>query len=468
MFQKFLSWIRQVMSRMLSTSSVKQATGMDVEISGEMVTAIELWERMYRNQPDWKNDTTISLGLPASIAGELARLTVLEMKSEVSGSTRAEYINEQYRQFTTGLQAKIEQGCALGGMAFKPYPTADGLIAVDCVPADRFLPTGFDASGNLSGGVFVDRYTHGNKFYTRFECHQMDSDTYVIRNAAYMSYNRDSIGTPVALEAVPQWAGLDSEIKISNILKPLFGYFRVPFANNIDRDSPLGVSVYARAVDTIRQADEQWSRMLWEFEGTELALDVSAQAFILDNKNKPIIPKRFKRLFRTIDLGDAEKPLYQVFSPEIREEPLYKGFQHILQMIEFNCGLAYGTLSDPQTVEKTAEEIKTSKQRSYSTVASLQTALQAALSDVVYAMDVWATINNLAPAGKYEVSFSWDDSIVVDTDKEFAQRMQLASANYIRPELLLSWYFGCSEEEALKMIPAQQTNEFTNMFGGMA
>ena len=144
-----------------------------------------------------------------------------------------------------------------------------------------------------------------------------------------------------------------------------------------------------------------------------------------------------------------------MFSPDIREAPLYKGLQDILQRIEFNCGLAYGTLSDPQTVEKTAEEIKTSKQRSYSTVSSLQTALQSALENVVYAMDVWATLNHFAPSGAYETAFSWDDSIVVDTDTEFAQRMQLAAAQYIKPELMLSWYFGCSEEKAREMMPDQ-------------
>lgn len=458
MFQRILAWIRQVMNKMLGVSNVRQATHMDVDVSSDMIIALETWERMYRNMPDWKNSTTIPLGLPAAIAGELARLTVLEVKSEVSGSARAEYINEQYKRLLTGIQQKIEQGCAMGGMAFKPYPTKEGQLVVDCVPADRFFPTGFDASGNLSGGVFVDRYTRGRQFFTRFECHQLNGTTYTIKNIAYMSYDSDSIGTQVDLSAVPQWAELDSELTLGGIMRPLFGYFRVPLANNIDRDSPLGVSVYSRAVDTIRQADEQWSRMLWEFEGTELAVDISEQAFQLDDNGAAKIPKRFKRLFRALNLGDTEKPLYQVFSPQIREEPLYKGFQHILQLIEFQCGLAYGTLSDPQTVEKTAEEIKASKQRSYSTVASLQSSLQAALTDVVYAMDVWATINSLAPAGKYEVSFSWDDSIVVDSDKEFLQRMQLASAQYIRPELMLSWYFGCSEEEARKMMPAQ-TND---------
>lgn len=85
MFQKFLSWIRQVVSKMLGASNIKQATHMDVDVSSDMIVALEQWERMYRNEPDWKNSTTVPLGLPAAIAGELARLTVLEVKSEVSG-----------------------------------------------------------------------------------------------------------------------------------------------------------------------------------------------------------------------------------------------------------------------------------------------------------------------------------------------------------------------------------------------
>lgn len=372
---KFMDWIRQVMSRMFGVRDVKQATGQEAAVSPRMAEAIEEWEKLYRNEPPWMSDTVIPLGLPATIAGELARLTTLELKSEITGSGRADWLHGQRQPFMDQLQAKIEQGCALGGMAFKPYVTGDGL-AVDCTPADRFFPTGFDGSGRVTGGVFIDRYTQGKQFFTRFEAHRLDADgLYTIRNTAYASMDKDSLGHQVELAAVPAWGGLREEVAIANIKRPLFGYFRVPLANNIDRDSPLGVSVYARAIPLIRQADEQWSRLMWEFEGSELAIDISSRAFKFDPKTgKPVIPKAWKRKFRALDIDSDNKPLYSVFSPAIHEDPLYKGFQDILRRIEFQCGLAYGTLSDPQTVEKTAEEIKSSKQRSYSTVASMQRA----------------------------------------------------------------------------------------------
>ena len=118
--------------------------------------------------------------------------------------------------------------------------------------------------------------------------------------------------------------------------------------------------------------------------------------------------------------------------------------------------MAYGTLSDPQSVEKTAEEIRTSKQRSYAAVCMMQSALQKALEHLVWAMDFYATMYNLAPRGEYEVSFSFGDGVLEDADKEFATRKSLVDAGYLKPEALVAWYFGTSEEEARKMMPGAE------------
>lgn len=123
--------------------------------------------------------------------------------------------------------------------------------------------------------------------------------------------------------------------------------------------------------------------------------------------------------------------------------------------VEFNVGLAYGTLSDPNTVDKTAEEIKASKQRSYSTVSDIQKSLQTALEQLVYAMDVMAQLSGLSGRKKYEMSFDWDDSIVIDKEQELASMQQDAVAGFIRKELYVAAKYGVSEEEALKMMPQQ-------------
>ena len=109
------------------------------------------------------------------------------------------------------------------------------------------------------------------------------------------------------------------------------------------------------------------------------------------------------------------------------------------------------SLSDPNTVDKTAEEIKASKQRSYSTVSDIQKALE----QLVYAMDVIAQLANLNGGKKYEISFDWDDSIVIDKEQELQSMQQYATAGLIRKEIYIAAKYGVSEEEALKMMPAQ-------------
>ena len=120
----------------------------------------------------------------------------------------------------------------------------------------------------------------------------------------------------------------------------------------------------------------------------------------------------------------------------------------IKQEIEFQCQLAYGTISDPSTVEKTATEINTAKQRSYSTISKMQDSLENALNHLVYIMEVYCDLYELIKTGKCELSAEWDDSIVVDTETE--QRIRLQETNLGLGSKLdyLMWRYGLTEEQA--------------------
>ena len=85
------------------------------------------------------------------------------------------------------------------------------------------------------------------------------------------------------------------------------------------------------------------------------------------------------------------------------------------------------------------------------------------MEHLVWTMDLYADLYQLAPKGEYKTSFTWGDGILQDVDAEFARRKQLVDGQYIRPELLIAWYFGVSEEDAQKMMPSQP---LTLEFGG--
>lgn len=420
-----------------------------------------LWQQIYEDKPPWETDcngNTLNLG--ASIASEFARLITIEMKSEITGSLRAEFLNTQYKWLLNSLREKIERGCAIGGIMFKPY-VQHGTILPDCVTQDCFQPISFNNS-RIDGAIFYDRYTQGNKIYTRLEKQQYQNGAHTIESKAFISTNANTLGTQINLTDTPRWANINPFIEIKNVDRPLFSFWKVPLANQVDKTSPLGVSVYSRAIKDLKQADFQWARFLWEFEGSELAIDASEDLLRMrmDDQGKPLykLPRNSERLFRKINARGSD-PFYKMFNPDIRDESLLNGLDAIKREVEFKCSLAYGTLSNPQSVDKTAEEIKASKQRSYTTVCDMQAALQTTLSDYIYALDKLTDVCKLAPAGKYDTKFEWGDGVLEDTQVEQTIRLQEVHSGITRPEQYLMWRYGVTEKQAQQMLPLNNTYE---------
>lgn len=463
MFTKILEWIREVFRKMIGQSSIKQTLGVDVAISAPMAEALQLWARMYQNDAPWLSKDVHSLNLPAAIAGEIARAVTIEMSAEVSGSARAAFLQQQLDKIMPKLRQMVEVGSAKGGLMIKPY--TDGKeIAVDFVQADQFYPVTFDANGNITACIFADQRTIGDAYYTRLEYHTMTQAGCEIRNVAFRSTAKDMLGQQVPLTVVDDWASLLPEATITNIERPLFAYFRFPMANNIDPTSPLGVSCYARAVDLIKDADAQWSDLLWEFESGQRALYVDLLAFGKDKDGKPVLAN--KRLYRQIDGGGADDAMFQDWTPTLREQNILNGLDAILRKVEFACGLAYGTLSNPATVDKTATELKMSQQRSYATVTDTQKALETALNDLLYAMDVWATLGNLAPRGSYQAVYDFDDSVVTDKELQMAQDRQTVTMGGMPLYIFLMRNYGLDETTAKRWVSEKQAETPADFFQG--
>ena len=460
MFRNFLEWIRSVIRKMFNGKLIGDKLKVDIAVSTDMIRAIELWADLYENKAPWlENEDIVSLELPSAIAREIATLVVLEYKSEITGSARADWLNEQYKKIKKELRKQLEYGCAKGGLVIKPYVSGTEL-SFDFVQADSFFPTEYDSTGKCTAGIFVCQKIISDEYYTRLEYHQLQGTTYLVINKAYKSSDKNTLGDPISLDKIEEWAELEEETTIKNVKSPLFGYFKTPFANTVDTTSPLGVSVYSRAIKLIEEADKQFSRILWEYEGSELAIDADVTTLQQSKVNEKLkLPKLKERLFRAAGQNKDGSSFYNIFSPEIRDSSLFNGLNNILKRIEFNCGLAYGTISDPQMIEKTAEEIKTSKQRSYSTVTDIQGSLEDALNDTVYAMDVLTTLYHLAPLGKYETSHEWDDSILVDAKSEQSIMMQEVNSGIIKKIFYLMKRYGVTEEQAMEMIPQETEPE---------
>ena len=475
MFSKLIDFIRWVVRKIIPYRDIEMVEHIETPISIEMTTALDNWYNMYANKAEWlKDDKVKSLNLPAFICSELARQITLEMKWSITGAgsaesnARAEYLKEEFVRCIEKLREKLEQGCAAGGMTIKPYPKGDH-IYFDWTMDWSLFPIAFDDDGNMSDVIFRDTYTEGKNFYTRLERHTVDGNDVHITQRAFKSNMRDMIGVEVPLSEVPQWANLEPKATVKNANGQMFGWFKVASANNIDVNSPLGASCFSKATNIIKEADEQYSRLLWEYEGSELAIDVDPTALRprKGENGRYDTPRLNDRLFRAVDIDKGDRDLYEVFAPQIRDVSLINGLNQLLMRIEDQCGFARGTMSDVNVEARTAQEIKSTKQRSFATISDNQKALERCLKSVVRAMDMYATIYNLAPEGEYEVSFEWDDSIVTDTAQQMNEHMMLLNAGIISKAEFREWYFGETKDQAASAISLISEEQAAEQMAGL-
>lgn len=473
-----LNKLKGAMQTMRDGKEFDKAVWEQNALSSEMETAIDLWGRMYRDEAPWLKKAApgdpaavSSLGLPSFIASEKARMAVLELKTKISDpnvadksgdmehAVRAAYLDEQYQTLQKDIRRQLEYGIAKGGLVIKPYVQESGesyVFGFDYVQADDFKPIAFDASGNMTEAVFFQRKAEKNIVYTKAERHILEGNTVTVQNKAYKltkqtgSKANGGMGTEIPLSTVAEWSALEPETTITGVDRLLFAYFKMPDANTVDEYSPLGVSGYSRAVDLIRKADEQYSRLLWEFEGGEMAVDVDRDALKFteapDGRYHTMLPRSQERLFRRVDLNSEDS--YHVFAPPLRDASYLNGLQSILMRIEDVCALSRGTLVDVSAEARTATELKILKQRSYAANADIQAALESALRDVVYIMDVYCDLYKIQPKGEYEVSFEWDDSILVDVDTELSHRIILMQNGICGKVETRMWYTGETREQA--------------------
>lgn len=442
---------------MIDASEIASALKLPCPVSSEMQSAVQLWEDVYFNRAYWLKKRVRSLRLPAVVCKELKRLILKEFVFALSDAE----LQSQFLTFLPMLRRQLDSGLAMGGILFKPYWSANGL-QLDFTAQNQYLPTAF-TNHICTSAVCPETLTIGKDFYTRLEIHEFNpvQRTHRIQNRCFRSGSSGFLGQECSLKEVPMWSGLLTEKIYPDVRKPLFSVFQVPDANSVDISSPLGISVFSDAVDFVHDADEHWERILWELESSERAIDASEDLFRFKD-GKPQLPQGRERMFHTYSKNGLDGgTIFNTFSPEIRDTSYFHAFNQILRRIESACGLAYGTLSEVEDMQKTAEEVRASKQRSFDRVNDIQQALQAALENMVYAMQYLRDYYRNQKNPESKVTFTFGDGVLEDPDKEFQRRVQLVSIGALSREELVKWYFSCDEKKAKEMMPV-----ISSLFGG--
>lgn len=385
-------------------------------------------------------------------------------------------------RFWTKMQEHIEQVLALGGGAIKAWYEerrdsegnvipGSGRIRLGFCMADQFVPTGWD-DAQVTDGAFISREAKDGYYYTRLEWHKWDGLTYYISNEAFrtdykqpnpgMTESQDILGFRYPLNEI--YPFLNEETALQGLTTSLFAYYRTAIANNIDDNSPLGVSIYANALSTLKALDICYDSFIREFRLGKKRIIVPAQCI------RTVVDPQTGELRRYFDATDEAYEALATDTPDalkiqdnsvtLRVTEHEQAINALLSILCLQIGVSAGTFSfDHAQGLKTATEVISENSKTYKTIKAQQLQVKMAVAKIVDAIVQIASlydlhwdgysIRTLAARG-WETKVVFDDSILQDRQTNINEGVLLVNNGLMSRRRFLVDVLGRTEQEAVE------------------
>lgn len=452
--------------------------GISVVESPKMNSALELWGGIYCGKPYWVNteEDIKTINFAKTISSETARLVTLDLGISVEGSVRADLLQGQINKMFGNIRNYVEKACFKGCVIFKPNGAG-----IDCVIPDNFRITSVDGDGYIDGAVFLDYYHTGKDFYTRMEWHRFQGNDYVVSNRAFVSNRENIMGRKITLRNTPTWKDILPEVHITKkdgtrIERPLFAVFRMPAANNMDISSPLGMSIFSDAVEELKDLDIAYSRNAGEILDSQKIILLDSDRMMqsgapvrdMANSNRTDTAKRKLSLPHYVRnvYGDGTSSFYQEINPQLNTEARIRGINQQLSFIGYKCGYSNGYfVFDEKTGMITATQVEADDRRTIQLIKDIRDSLKVAMNDLFFALDKYADLYQMTPAGTYKVNYAFGD-ITYNWEEDRARHWQYVQSGKFPLWRYYMKFEGYSEKEAKEIVAESKgENKQTGLFG---
>lgn len=467
-FKDFLFNLRTAV-KSLYTKSDFNGQSDSLQVSTKMAAAITEWFRLFYLDEAKPNPDEHKTRFVSVLTNYMATLATNEIVLNTGSGARADFLKDQLDRFVMPQIRRNIQLAGVGGeVILKPFVSGKSIYS-EVITADRYYPTRINGAGIVEAGFFTDYDCIGDRTVVRVERFDLRPEGLYLNNKAYYD-SISGLGMEIPLTEIYRWREIQPDLLLSGIDRVHFAALKMPFANTVDNTSPLPVSLFASSVDALRELDRIYSEFLWEIH-TGKRKQIIDRSAIKPFKGKHPLPLSdlATDLYLVLDYGEAadRRIPFEDYTPEMRIDAYQKAIDVQLRLLEMQCGFSAGTFTfDVKTGKMTATQIISEDKDTYNTIKAIQdSGMTQGLCDLIYLYDWYATLYGLAPAGKAEPSVTFGDSIFEDTAVEFSRRKQLADGGYLKKEKLVGWYFGISDDEALKDYMPQEESPDDILFG---
>lgn len=361
----------------------------------------------------------------AIFSNKLANYVINDSTMDVTGeNARVDLLNKMGQSMWKKAKKMTSMGFGYGGVIIVPY-VRGGKIYYNLVPQNRVTIDETDGELITGATVLAEKKVIGgsldSKTYMRWTNYQVKNG-----NITITQQFSDEKGNKIP--APEFWKNIQEVQVITGVDRVLFGYLKSP-VNNRNASDTYGVPITYGCDATINEIKETLKQIVREYDLKQAFVGADATMF----NGKDALP--LNGLFKKIDSGDDS--FFEVFDPQFRDYTTR--LQELYKRLESEIGTSKGILSDVQTANATATEIKRSMYDTFTIVDDMRSNIEKAMEDFFYACNVLANAYNLSPQGEYEINFDWSYSLLEDTQQEFSQMMQAESKGIVSKVEIRQW-----------------------------
>jgi A118 family predicted phage portal protein len=343
----------------------------------------------------------------AIFSNKLANYTISDSNMNIDGdNARTELLDKTGQSMWKKAKKITSMAFGYGGVIIVPY-VKGGKIYYNLVPQDRL--TIDETDGELITGATVlaeKKVINGTISQTTY----LRWTNYKVENSNMVITQQFSDDKGNKIPAPDFWKDIQEVRTITNVDRVLFGYIKSPI-NNRKANDKYGVPITYGCDATILEIKETMKQMIREYELKECF--VGADVTMFNGKNALPSNGLFKKIDSTSD------DFFEVFDPQFRDYTTR--LQELYKRLEHEIGTSYGILSEVDSQQATATEIKRSMYDTFTICDDMRSNIEKGMEDFFYACNVLANAYNLSPQGEYELNFDWSYSLLEDTATEWSQ-----------------------------------------------
>lgn len=463
MFHNLWLKIKGVLIKMGLINAVQNVLSTsDLIIDSNFYSKISEWQNIYAGEDDiksWQDVTgkihrrkrmslkmakVISKKMSTLVFNEKARILIsengdAENDDNIDKSQANQFVKSvlEDNYFYHNFGTRLEYMFSGGGLAIRTY-VKDGKVKIRFATADSFLPISQDENG-VSECAIISKFAKSGKYYTLVELHTEDDSNYLVQNRLFESDNNsDELGTEIPLTTIYGDSLKEiSKYPKSSYSRPTFVYLKPNLANNFDPSSPLGISIYANAVDTLDELDQAYDMLMQELVMGRRRI-VAPDWMMIRNTD----PRTGKKKAYV----DFEEEVYQSYysdisSPNAPQKPedvtLGLRTQEITQtintLLDYLCGqtgfsVGSFTYTAAQGVE-TATGVISRNSDTYQSKRDHETIIEDGLKKMIISiLELGKAAGIYQGSTDVDISINFDDSIAQDRT-ENAKYFQLMNGN---------------------------------------